>query len=970
MNRRHRMVFGLLRVGLALALLLTLFAWAAADVARWRHDRRGMESGLSPSLAPLVQPRYGTNVALEQYTTDQALRQALQAAKGLGVGVVRQHLPWAEIERERGQFDWARWDRLVAAVDEADLQLILVLDTSPSWARAAGDADNVQAPAAHDEDYAAFVGTAAARYRGRVLAYQIWDNPNIAPNWGAGEIDPHGYVAMLRQASAAIRAADPAALVLAGGMAPTTELRGRNMSDVLFARELLRLGAAKLCDGLAVKAYGFWSGPYDRRVDEGVLNWSRLVLLREELRRLDADSLSLWAVEGGWVALPEGWAGEPSPLGSDLATVQAERLAGGLGRAREEWPWLGLLCLQALQPAVESGDPMQGLALLGAKGEPTALGLAFATAVGDTAALYPGRYLAGPLVSAQATSSGLDLTFHGTTLLVSTQAGAPRTSLRELDSVEGVERTVTLPPGRAVTLVKAPVASWIGVHLEGSPEQLAQLAVVQVGHERRWHSAWWSVLAALVGGVALALAIRRELAAVPWREGWVRLAERAERLPTWAPAAGLAVLGGVALWGPSSLVRLLGLLGYAALALLYPALSLQGALAALFLAPLNVRLGAWQFSCMELAILIAGAALAWDRFVRGVVCATVVDWWHRRSLADLAVAAYIVLALLAATRAVYQREALRELRLVFIEPALLYGLLRLRALDARRAAETLLWAGVDLALYALVAYSQPSGVIEAEGLRRARAYFGSPNNLALLLERVAPLGLALGLAAVSPRRRWLYLGATALLALGVVLTFSRGAWLLGLPAGLLLVLALHSRRGRRVVVIAVLCGLALLIPLSRVPRFAALADLSSGTSFLRVQLWRSAWQMVRDHPLTGVGPDNFLYYYGDYILPGAEVDRWLSHPHNIVLDFWLRLGIAGLPLLVLFAWASVRSAIKALEGCSSGHAYALGLLGGMAAMLAHGLVDASLFVPELAGWFLCALALLQGLAPSETPCGE
>ena len=96
--------------------------------------------------------------------------------------------------------------------------------------------------------------------------------------------------------------------------------------------------------------------------------------------------------------------------------------------------------LDAAKKLTKADGSQYGIALLGAKGEPTALGLAFATAVGDTAALYPGRYLAGPLVSAQAASSGLDLTFHGTTLLVSTQAGAPRTSLRELDSVEGVER--------------------------------------------------------------------------------------------------------------------------------------------------------------------------------------------------------------------------------------------------------------------------------------------------------------------------------------------------------------------------------------------------------------------------------------------------------------------------------------------------------------------------------------------------
>ena len=87
---------------------------------------------------------------------------------------------------------------------------------------------------------------------------------------------------------------------------------------------------------------------------------------------------------------------------------------------------------------------------------------------------------------------------------------------------------------------------------------------------------------------------------------------------------------------------------------------------------------------------------------------------------------------------------------------------------------------------------------------------------------------------------------------------------------------------------------ACLVPLLQTERFASLLNLQGGTSFLRLRLWEASWAMVKDHPWTGVGLDNFLYYYGDYILPGAEIERWLSHPHNIVLDLLVRTGLPGL----------------------------------------------------------------------------
>ncbi|MBC7238721.1 MAG: O-antigen ligase family protein, partial [Chloroflexi bacterium] len=125
-----------------------------------------------------------------------------------------------------------------------------------------------------------------------------------------------------------------------------------------------------------------------------------------------------------------------------------------------------------------------------------------------------------------------------------------------------------------------------------------------------------------------------------------------------------------------------------------------------------------------------------------------------------------------------------------------------------------------------------------------------------------------------------------------------------------------------------------------------------------------AWEMARDHPWVGVGPDNFLYYYGDYIRPGAEVDRWLSHPHNVVLDFWLRLGIGGVAILAAFVGGVVARLRAWLTNSPHREARlaALGLAAGMAAGLAHGMMDSAYFTGELAGWFMVALAWVNGLS--------
>jgi O-antigen ligase len=250
-----------------------------------------------------------------------------------------------------------------------------------------------------------------------------------------------------------------------------------------------------------------------------------------------------------------------------------------------------------------------------------------------------------------------------------------------------------------------------------------------------------------------------------------------------------------------------------------------------------------------------------------------------------------------------------------------------------------------------------------------RSVFGTCNNAALYLGRVIPITAAIVLIDRDKQRRWLY-GIAGVLMLGATgLTVSRGGLLFGVPAALAVVIILWAgRRGAIVVGVGLALELLALIPLSMfVPRFRDMLDLSSSTSssFFRTQVWQSALRMIRDHPITGVGLDQFLYQYrGRYILPDAWQQPNLSQPHNFLLDYWIRLGILGLVIGIWIQVAFWRLALgtqRRLKDASS-RALCVGLMGGMAAMIAHGMVDETHFVIDLAFIFFMSLGLMHHLA--------
>lgn len=371
-----------------------------------------------------------------------------------------------------------------------------------------------------------------------------------------------------------------------------------------------------------------------------------------------------------------------------------------------------------------------------------------------------------------------------------------------------------------------------------------------------------------------------------------------------------------------------------------------------------------SFSLVEIATLLC--LVSWGiRQSQRSILRSLAGSLPKLSPLDLGVLFLALAAAVSSLFADHTHVALRELRVVILGPALFYLMLRTSAFSERavwRIVDTFVAGAALVALIGLWQYALDIDIITAEqGFRRIRSVYGSPNNAALYMGRVLPILIAIPILAANRRRRIAYGVLAVPVALALVLTFSRAAILLGVPASLLTLGLLARGRWRWIALSLLAVAVVVTIPLLRTPRFAGILDPSSGTLFFRLQLWRSSWNMFRDHLWLGVGPDNFLYHYrGRYILPGAWEEPHLSHAHNYLLCHATRLGILGLGVAMWLQISFWRGALRLNKRLGREHrALALGVTASMAYTLSHGLVDASYFFVDLAFAFLLLLGLVQ-----------
>jgi hypothetical protein len=282
---------------------------------------------------------------------DRPMRLVAEA----GFGWVVQLLAWREIEPSPGELYWEYPDAILRAAEQYGVRVVLRLDHQPDWARPG----RTNGPPRDPTLYPAFVKRVVERYRGRVAGYIIWNEPNLAHEWGGDPPDPEAYARLLGDAAAAVRAADPNTLVIAAGLAPTNELSARAMDDRVFLRRQLAAPGGRDFDVLAAHAYGFGLPPDAPREANGGLNIRRVEQQRAILVEAGLADRPIWITELGWTVDPT------SPVGGPAVSeeLRGRYLVDTFALATREWPWVGMVTVWSLGADEPDDDNQAGFRL-------------------------------------------------------------------------------------------------------------------------------------------------------------------------------------------------------------------------------------------------------------------------------------------------------------------------------------------------------------------------------------------------------------------------------------------------------------------------------------------------------------------------------------------------------------------------------------------------------------------------------
>lgn len=311
-----------------------------------------------PNLAPHAANQYadvspfGMNTFLQNEVLPEVREQSFQMLKEAGIQYIRQQFPWEDIEiHGKGDFidrrndpngvdAWAKYDNIVELAEQYDIEIIARLDNPPAWTRALTDTVGTLAPPDNFEDYGDYVAAVVGRYQDTVTYFQLWNEPNIYPEWGEQPPDPEAFTDLLCTGYRRAKEANPDAVILAGALSPTIAIDGRHMNDLIYLQRMYEAGAAGCFDIFSAQGYGLFSGPTDQRVRPTVINYPHVVLLRDVMAAYDDAEKPIWISEAGWNTAPDGMA---MPFGQVSLEEQAKYAAEVYERTQEDWPFVGVV---------------------------------------------------------------------------------------------------------------------------------------------------------------------------------------------------------------------------------------------------------------------------------------------------------------------------------------------------------------------------------------------------------------------------------------------------------------------------------------------------------------------------------------------------------------------------------------------------------------------------------------------------
>ena len=323
--------------------------------------------------ATMTSPDFGAQAFL--WWRPEIADRDLDLMQEAGFRWVKQAFAWETIEGAgKGQFDWSVADRVVTHVNDANLKLLARLSSDPEltnfWAGH---------PPQNADHFADFAYAVASRYNctpqaaGCIQAFQVWNEPNLAREWGGNRPNPAEYAEFLRKAYAAIKRGNPNAIVISAGMAPTGDNNAVAMPDDIFYDGMYQAmggNSSGYFDMLGVHGAGFAAppelDPAQAAADQRYGGYRFFAFrhvedIRAIMEKYGDSAKKIVLLEFGWTYDPVNasykWHGADAGI-TDM--VQAEYLQRAYQYAAANWqPWIGLMSLLTMPNLdwLDDGNP-------------------------------------------------------------------------------------------------------------------------------------------------------------------------------------------------------------------------------------------------------------------------------------------------------------------------------------------------------------------------------------------------------------------------------------------------------------------------------------------------------------------------------------------------------------------------------------------------------------------------------------
>jgi hypothetical protein len=259
---------------------------------------------------------FGMNTHMEREPTTH-LQHSMEVLSQCGVKWIRAWWGWGMAEKERGKFDWTEYDRQLGVVEEAGMRAMpILLRYYPQYEQAwSGALTGIQRPPYKMEEWGAFVRKVIERYKGRVTAWELWNEPTMD---NAG-FSPEMYAALLRATAPPVREIDPKAKIIGFAGVPLD-----------FLKATLALGTAPTMDVVSEHSYS--------QLDLPEINIPRQTAEVRAIMKANGGEKPIWHTEQGLSGDDDGYLAATLPE-ADVAALYMRNLLMCRSLGVEKYFW-------------------------------------------------------------------------------------------------------------------------------------------------------------------------------------------------------------------------------------------------------------------------------------------------------------------------------------------------------------------------------------------------------------------------------------------------------------------------------------------------------------------------------------------------------------------------------------------------------------------------------------------------------